>query len=150
MFKSLGLLQSNRCPDEPCLRPHCFFAHSQATSTAGPSRPRTSTSTGIKRTSAGVEKGGVEASTTVKSSEVNGKRKRDINDEIPRTKATTTASTSGSGLSPATRLQAPAKPPTTSRIPGTVSMAAEIHSNVSGSSRPTTVSTTVSPLDLNA
>lgn len=38
MFKSLGLLQTSRCPDEPCLRPYCFFAHTQATAAAGPSR----------------------------------------------------------------------------------------------------------------
>jgi hypothetical protein len=38
MFKSLGLFQTSKCPGEPCLRPYCFFAHSQATVTAGPSR----------------------------------------------------------------------------------------------------------------
>lgn len=39
MFKPLGLLQASRCPDEPCHRPYCFFAHSQSTSAAGPSKP---------------------------------------------------------------------------------------------------------------
>lgn len=38
MFKSLGLFQPSRCPEEPCLRPYCLFAHTKATATAGPSK----------------------------------------------------------------------------------------------------------------